>query len=138
METKRYLALDVGFKKIGVAISLSGIIARPEKIIFRRTNTETFREIEELVRKFGITTIIVGLPLSSTGKKTKMAKKIEKFANKLQDHLVNAGLSVEFLFHDESLSSVTAENLETLRERKEKDDIAAAVILQEYLDSAKR
>ncbi|OMH41147.1 Holliday junction resolvase RuvX [Desulfurobacterium indicum] len=136
-EIKRYLALDVGFKKIGVAISLSGIVAKPEKIIFRRTNAETFKEIEELIRKFGITTIVVGLPLSFTGEKTKMAEKIERFTGKLQDYLTNSGLNVEFLFHDESLSSVTAENLETLKERKEKDDVAAAVILQEYLDSVK-
>ncbi|WP_022846597.1 MULTISPECIES: Holliday junction resolvase RuvX [unclassified Desulfurobacterium] len=135
--TRRYLALDVGFKKIGVAVSLSGVIAKPEKIIFRKTNLETFKEIEELIRKLGISTIVVGLPLSATGEKTKIAEKIEKFTEKLSSYLKKTDIDVEIVFHDESLSTVTAENIETLKNRKEKDDVAAAVILQEYLDTAK-
>ncbi|WP_457567563.1 Holliday junction resolvase RuvX [Desulfurobacterium sp.] len=133
-QTKRYLSLDVGFKKIGVAISLSGIIAKPEKVIFRKTNRETFRDIEEIIRKFGITTIVVGLPLSVNGEKTKMAEKIEKFARKLDAYLKEKNIQVELVFQDEFLSTAIAENIETLKFRREKDDIAAAIILQEYLD----
>ncbi|SNR78126.1 Holliday junction resolvase RuvX [Desulfurobacterium atlanticum] len=132
---KKYLALDVGFKRIGVATSLSGIIASPSGIIERKTNRETFSEIERLIKKYGITTVIIGLPLTSNGKKTKMAEKIEKFAEKLKSYLENKKLNIEIVFQDEYLTTATAENLETLKKRNRKDDIAAALILEEFLSN---
>jgi len=134
-QNKKYLALDVGFKRIGIATSLSGIIASPSGIIERKTNRETFAEIEKLIRKYGITTVVVGLPLTSDGKKTKMAEKIEKFTEKLKSYFESRKLNVEIVFHDEYLTTITAENLETLKKRNRKDDVAAALILEEFLSN---
>ncbi len=130
----KYLSLDVGFKRIGIATSLSGIIATPSGIIERKTNRETFKEIEQLIKKYGIDTIVIGLPLTPEGEKTVMSEKIEKFTEKLKKYLFDKNIKVDTVFHDEYLTTVTAENLEILKKRKVKDDVAAAVILEQFLN----
>jgi putative Holliday junction resolvase len=133
----RVLALDVGDKRIGVAISdPSQVLARSLKVIQRRSRQEDFAAVARLVEEYEVEKVVVGYPLSLDGKAHAQAKKVERYATGLAE-----SLTVPMLLWDERFSTVIAERL--MREaglrgkkrRKGIDAVAAAVILQDYLDS---
>jgi len=127
------MALDVGFKRIGVALSDPlGLTAYPYAVIERKSNRETFEELLKIIDEKRVSELIVGLPISSDGRKTKMAEKIEKFTEKLKTFLKERGREVKISFFDEYLT--TAEARELKKEREVVDDIAAAIILTNYLN----
>jgi putative Holliday junction resolvase len=133
----RVLALDVGDKRIGVAISdPSQVLARSLKVIQRGSRQEDFAAVARLVEEYEVEKVVVGYPLSLDGKAHAQAKKVERYATGLAE-----SLTVPMLLWDERFSTVIAERL--MREaglrgkkrRKGIDAVAAAVILQDYLDS---
>ncbi len=133
----RVLALDVGDKRIGVAISdPSQVLARSLKVIQRGSRQEDFAAVARLVEEYEVEKVVVGYPRSLDGKAHAQAKKVERYATGLAE-----SLTVPMLLWDERFSTVTAERL--MREaglrgkkrRKGIDAVAAAVILQDYLDS---
>jgi putative Holliday junction resolvase len=133
------MALDVGFKRIGVALSDPlKLTAQPYEIIFRKSNKETFKKLLKTIEEKNVETVVIGLPLNSKGEKTKIAEKIEKFASKFKEFLENQGKNdVKIVFTDESFSTAEAEELMNSLNRKREflDDIAAALILKEWLES---
>jgi len=130
---KRIMGLDVGFKRIGVALTDPlKISASPFKVIHRKSNAETFSEIEKIVREKEVERIIVGIPINRRGEKTKMAEKIERFTEKLKNFLEEKNLKVKIEFWDESYSTLEAK--EIAGKRKFVDDVSAAVILKEWLN----
>ncbi|WP_163329492.1 Holliday junction resolvase RuvX [Desulfurobacterium thermolithotrophum] len=137
---KRVMALDVGFKKIGIAVSDPLLLtANPHSIIYRKSNKETFSKLLELIEKLNVGKIIIGIPISSEGKETKMAEKIKKFALKLDSFLKEQGKKIEIIFVDESYSSLEAKELCRFlgkTEKEEIDDVAAALMLKEWLENA--
>ncbi len=135
------LALDVGEVRIGVALSDAlHLTAQPQGYIPGKPVKAALQAVEDLARERGVETIVVGHPLSLRGQKTPSTEKAEAFAEALRGRL--AEVRVELW--DERLSTVQA--LSTLREgavrgkkRKQKvDQIAAALILQNYLDCRRR
>ena len=136
---KRVMALDVGFKRIGVAVSDPLLlISRPYTIIYRKSNRETFEELLKLISTLNVEKIIVGIPINARGDETKVAKKIKKFVSKFESFLKEQEKETELEFVDESYSTMEAEELCRLlgkKERKEVDDIAAALILKEWLEN---
>ncbi len=130
----RSLGLDIGERRIGVALGdPSGILATPLTIIERSGDETTIASIREVVEKYRVARVIIGLPLAPDGGLGMQAQKIKHFAEKLNA----AGVSIEY--RDERLSTVTARNLmrEAAKNRRSRDDaIAAAVILQSYLDES--
>ena len=136
---KRVMALDVGFKKIGVAVSDPLLLtSRPYTIIYRKSNRETFEELLKLINSLNVKKMIVGIPINVKGDETKIAEKIRKFISKFESFLKEQGREIEFEFVDESYSTMEAEELCRLlgkKERKEVDDIAAALILKEWLEN---
>ena len=126
----RYLGIDYGSKRIGLAISdEEGKIAFPHKVI--ESNPDPFKTIQrigEITKAQNISTIIIGLPLSFDGKKTQQTITVERFAQVLQGAVQ---LPVEF--QNEILSSRMAEREGIARGNI--DSSAAAIILQSYLDS---
>lgn len=134
---KRLMALDVGFKKIGVAVSDPLLLtAKPYAIIHRKSNRETFEELLELINRLNVGKLIVGVPINRRGDESKIARKIRKFVSKFESFLKEQKREIEIDFADESYSTVEAEELCRLLEkkkRKEVDDIAAALILKEWL-----
>ncbi len=133
------LALDVGFKRIGVAVSESKVLSRPVKIIFRKSNAQVFSEIEQLIEKYKVDKIVIGLPLAvADGSETKMSEKIRKFAEKLKDYLKGRGKELEVIFWEETFTSQMAkEELESLKKkRRYVDDVAAAKLLDFYLNAS--
>ena len=136
---KRILALDVGDKRIGVAMSDTlGILASPLKIIERTTAESDITAIIELAIKNDAGLIIVGLPEMTGGGIGHQAAKVKAFFEALKKRT-----SVALEMRDESFTSLTAQNL--LREASSKkkkgkihdDAAAAAVLLQGYLDELK-
>ena len=132
----RYMALDIGDRRIGVALSDPlQILASPLLTIIRTSDEYALLEIARLVNKHEVEKLIVGMPYSLDGTIGPQAEKVLLFKAK-----VAAQLNIEVVLQDERLSSVTADmKLKETRKRsarlKERiDAAAAAVILQSYLD----
>ncbi len=133
----RVLALDVGDKRIGVAISDPGqVLARSLKVIHRSSRQEDFAVVARLVEEYGVEKVVVGYPWSLDGTVGEQAEEVERYAAGLAE-----SLAVPVLLWDERFSTVSAERLMReagLRGKKKReriDAVAAAVILQDYLDS---
>ncbi|MDX8336347.1 MULTISPECIES: Holliday junction resolvase RuvX [Cetobacterium] len=137
---KRYLSLDVGDVRIGVAKSdLMGMVATPLEVIDRR-KTKAVKRIAELCREENTKSIVVGIPKSLDGTEKRQAEKVREFIEKLNKSIEG----LEFFEVDERLSTVSADkmlNETNLRGAKEKrkvvDKVAAAIILQTFLDMKK-
>ena len=133
MEITRSLGLDIGDKRIGVALSdPQGILASPLTIIDRRDDLTDVEAIITIITQNQVGRIIVGLPLSMNGSIGEQAEKVKAFTQQLRNHT-----KVPIEFRDERLSTVSAKRLmQTVRKtKKTRDDaVAAALILQSYLD----
>lgn len=134
----RLLGLDVGDRRIGVAVSdPTGSLATPVEVYHRRDRASDVRHVLTLVRDLEVSGIIVGLPKNMDGSEGLQAEKTRDFAASLAD----AGLVVSLW--DERLSTVEATRRLVEAGRKGKsirqriDSEAAALILESYLDYAR-
>ena len=132
----RSLGLDIGDKRIGVALSdPGGILASPLTIIERSDGEQDVENIINIVNQHQVKRIVIGLPLSMDGSSGKQADKVKAFVQKLYRH---TEAPVEF--RDERLTTVAAKRLlhissaKKARKKVRDDAIAAALILQGYLD----
>lgn len=126
------LALDVGEKRIGVALADPAIRIAVAYETITVDGTEVDR-IRRLISYENVATLVIGYPRNQSGEATKQTAYVEQFTEKLRD------IDAEIVFQDESLTSVKAEEL-LARQRKpyRKEDIdalAASLILQDYLES---
>lgn len=132
---RRMLGLDVGDRRIGIAVSdFTGSLATPIETYRRRTPEQDVQYITRLAEENEASKIVVGLPKNMDGTEGEQAAKTRAFAGRLEH-------SAPVLFWDERLS--TAEATRRLLEvggrrsrdlRKSVDAEAAAVILESYLD----
>jgi putative Holliday junction resolvase len=131
----RIMGLDIGDKRIGVALSDPGeILASPFTIIERNDEEHDIGTVLGIVTQHEVGKIIVGLPRSMVGTIGHQAAKVEAFTERLRNHT-----QIPIEFRDERLSTVSARRLmqNTGRRAKRKpryDAAAAAVILQDYLE----
>ena len=137
----RILGLDVGERRIGVAISdPEGRLAVPLRILERRDEAADMEAIVDLARSEGVDALVVGYPISLGGEAGPQARLVQAFARRLADA---SGLPTEL--RDERLTSVQAERSRgptraergrrrARRRRPPADDLAATIILQSYLD----
>ncbi|HRN90586.1 MAG TPA: Holliday junction resolvase RuvX [Candidatus Saccharibacteria bacterium] len=130
-KSKTYIALDVGEKRIGVAVGDDSVrIAVPFETI--DVDGGEVEAISEIVIKENAETVVVGYPRNQSGEPTAQTQFVVDFADKLSDVAPN------IVFQDESLTSVIAEKrLESYNRPYQKSDIdaqAAAIILQDYLE----
>ena len=135
----RILGLDVGDKRIGVALSdPMGILASALTVIERKGDNSDFKVILGLVKEHEVGRIVVGFPRSMDGSIGKQAEKTSAFAEMLSG-LTNVPIEMS----DERLSTSIADKLlrdagKNRQQIKEKGDVAAAaLILQWYLDEHK-
>jgi putative Holliday junction resolvase len=137
----RVLAIDYGSKRIGLAISDElRMLARP--IGFLENTNRLQKEILSLIEKEKIGCVILGLPRTLAGNDSRFTREVRTFAEKLFPKL-DAKL-VEHHFHDERLTSVMAQaniaeqgwSKSKREEKHRKDEEAARIILQEWLDGA--
>jgi putative Holliday junction resolvase len=138
----KYLALDVGLKRIGVAVcDPLGLVARPLTTIHRRSRNQDFAQLAQLVQGEGVQAVICGLPLDLDGSENTWTNSVRKWAMRLA-HALRAllGEAVPIIFWDECLSTFAANEIlggKHEHSESEEDAAAAAVILQSYLDTQK-
>jgi len=129
----RYLAIDYGEKRTGLAICDAGeTIVTPLAVIHGQK--ELLKRIADVVRKEVVEAVVIGLPLNMDDSEGPQARLVSKFAEQLREHL-----DVPVHFQDERLSSFDAEQklapaeLTRSKKRKRLDAVAAALILEAFL-----
>jgi len=133
------MALDLGEKRIGVAISESKIIATPHTVIHRTSPRQDFFKIEALVQQFNVKQVIVGLPYSLTGELDERLGPQAQWVMALTEQMKEV-VTAPITFFDESYSTRDAQTFMTSMNYKNIpiDAMAAAVILQHYLDAVSK
>ena len=132
----RILGLDVGSKRIGLAISDPlGITAQGLETIHRQNKRRDLAELERVIRRYDVSEIVIGLPLRMSGAEGTQAAKMQGFAEEIRRRF-----TVPVHLWDERLSSAQANRLlrETDMSIKRRgavvDQMAAVLILQNFLD----
>lgn len=133
----KYLALDLGEKRIGLALSDTlKIIAAPLEVFTRTSRQADFAHIAQIARAENVTLLIMGLPITLGGEEGRMAAWARDYGQALGE-----ALNLPVTFWDESLSSMQAERslreqgLNSKQMKGRVDAVAAALILQSYLES---
>jgi putative Holliday junction resolvase len=135
-EPRRILAIDYGRKRIGLALSDElQMTAQPLFTMLRTNRRNDLRRLREICRKHGVARILMGHPVHITGEAGEMADEAAQFAARLQKEL-----GIEVKLADERLTSWEAEQIvaqqksPSRRKKSSIDDVAAAILLREYLD----
>ena len=136
------MAIDYGDKRIGIALSdPMHIISYPFGIIKNINNNHSIDEILKITGQKDVETIVIGLPISMSGNYSVQTKKVILFKELLVEELLDKNMSITVNTIDERLSSVSAKNImikkgiKTGHNKGKIDELSAAIILQEYLDS---
>lgn len=132
----RFLGLDIGDKRIGVALSdPTKTLASPMMILERSTDKFAIDSILQIVYDRDVQRIVIGLPRSMNGRIGHQAEKVQSFAEELRQQT-----DIPIEYRDERLTTVTAVRLkqEASKRKPNKktkyDAMAAAIILQDYLE----
>ncbi len=132
----RILAIDYGQRRIGLAVSDPlGIIAQGLETLSVNSPEDALSEIEQLVKVYRVSEIILGLPVNMDGTEGQKAQEVSGFAEQLRK---KTGASV--ILCDERLTSLAAHRvlhqmgLKIKNRKRDVDRIAAQILLQEYLD----
>lgn len=130
----RFLALDVGSKRIGLAISDdSKTIATPKLVIERQSNVKDFTKIKNIIDENQVIALIIGVPNHQSD--NQMSEFVKKFSTNLDEFLSN---KLPTFFVDETLTSFEARRFsKSSKNSKFCDDIAASLILQDFIDNQK-
>lgn len=136
----RVLALDVGERRIGMAVSDElGWGAHPLYTIERTTAKLDLEKLVQVIEREEVGEVVVGLPLGPQGELGATAKKVQRFAARLQ-----ARVPIPVVTWDETLTSVEAEqqmiaaDLSRAKRKRKLDQAAAALILESYLRRERR
>ncbi|RMF08080.1 MAG: Holliday junction resolvase RuvX [Candidatus Neomarinimicrobiota bacterium] len=134
----RILGVDHGEKRIGLALSdPTHLIARPYRTLTYQSLAQIQQEFQAIIAEMEVERIVVGLPVNLAGKETKQTERVKSFIR----HLDVLGLPVTTV--DERLSSVAAvrsltqQAVKTGHEKARVDATAAALFLQQYLDTVR-
>ena len=122
-------SIDVGLKRIGVAICLDGKIVMPQNAILRKNRNQAARDINTFLAEWEIDKLIVGLPKDGSSSE-EMERRIKHFVSLME-------LKIEVAYQDEQGSSFEAKELTmgTFKHKKDGrlDSVAAKIILERYL-----
>jgi putative Holliday junction resolvase len=132
----RLMGLDVGTQRVGVALSDPlGWTAQAHSVMPRASFKTEATYLHQICREYGVERLIFGIPLGLQGEKGKKAEEVEAYARRLAQRL-----NLPYAMVDERLSTVSAQNLlldadvSRARRRQVVDKMAAAYILQAYMD----
>ena len=136
----KIMAIDLGEKRIGIALSdESRTIAKAHTILSRRSRKEDFRRYAEIIADQQVTLLVMGLPIPLSGIEGQRAAWVRDYTADLARHI-----DIPIEFWDESFSTKQAEASLRMRGQRGKkikqriDAVAAAFILQDYLDGKAR
>lgn len=132
MAARNFLALDVGDRRVGLAMADAQVrIAVPFGWLER--SDSVLVELTELLLRHNIDMVVVGYPRNQAGEPTQQTAKVEKFVAQLAE----IELDIDVVYQDESLTSVQAEQRlgSKIKEKGEIDAEAASIILQDYLEA---
>lgn len=136
----RILGLDIGEKRIGIALSDPlGWIAQSLKTLERKSIKNDVEEIIKIINDYQVEKVVVGLPKNMNGTLGESGQKVVNFCEKLLDKI-----NIELIYEDERLTTMAAEKVlidADLSRKKRKgviDSLAATFILQTYLDRNKK
>lgn len=129
----KYIAIDLGLKRIGLAYSAHKDFVNPLPAVIRKNRNQAAEEVKKALKEWEIEAVVVGVPLGGSSE-DEMKRRIEHFMN-----LVD--FKGEVFFQDESGSSLEAEsmmkgNIKYIRDGRI-DSISAMIILQRYLKNVK-
>ena len=134
----RVLAVDVGTRRLGVAVSdPTGTVASPLATVPRRTPAEDATALAALAAEHAATTVVVGLPVTLAGREGPAAKAVRAWLDELAALLPELDLQLA----DERLSTVAAERalvgggVRRRARREVVDQVAASIFLQTWLDA---
>jgi len=133
----RMLGLDLGEKRIGMAVSDElGLTAQGLETLHRKEKITDIETLNKIIQNYSVQKIVVGLPRNMDGTYGKQAESTKEFAGLLKE---NRG--VEIVFWDERMTSISANkvlieaNISRKKRKGTTDRLAAVIILQGYLDS---
>ena len=130
-----FLSLDVGKKRIGVALARHDLMI-PRPLITLNNDSLFINKLTEIVKDHEVDQIIVGIPRNLNSKDTKQTEYVRKFAKTLEP------LGTEIKFQDEALTSVEAEEILKTHvksyNKEEVDALAALIILEDYINEVRR
>jgi putative Holliday junction resolvase len=133
----RVLALDVGARRIGLAVSDQlGITAQGLETLERTNLREDFARLALMVREHGVTRLLIGNPVNMGGSEGRQSAWVREFAGKLQERT-----GLEVVLWDERLTTVEAQRVlrasGVSREKRARavDRLSAVLLLESYLDS---
>jgi putative Holliday junction resolvase len=125
----RVAGIDVGLKRIGLAICLDGKIVFPQNAILRKNRNQAARDVKNFLVEWEIEKLVVGLPKGGSSEE-EMERRIKHFVSLLD-------LDIDIVYQDEQGSSIEAQELTKgiFRHKKDGkiDSISAKIILQRYL-----
>jgi putative Holliday junction resolvase len=132
MGNSSWLGLDIGTRRIGVAIAREGIRI-PSPLTTLENNDDVVAQLQKIVQEQSVQKLVVGLPRGMDGQETEQTKLTEAFAHELQ-----ARLGVPVVLQDEALTSQKAENELAARKKPyakgDVDALAATYILEDYIN----
>ncbi|HEG2580778.1 TPA: Holliday junction resolvase RuvX [Campylobacter lari] len=121
------LALDIGLKRIGVALCVNKSIAMPLEAIIRKNRNQAANEVKKYIKEYDVNALVVGVPLGGSSE-DEMRKRIEYFISLLD-------FDKEIFFVDESFSSKNAQELGMVNLKKKDgklDSLAAYLFLKDF------
>ncbi|MCK4506011.1 MAG: pre-16S rRNA-processing nuclease YqgF [Candidatus Aegiribacteria sp.] len=121
------IAIDYGRKRTGFAICLSGVVL-PQDPLVDTTWTMIAQRIRNLQSMYDCGTVVLGLPLTSSGKPTELSKEVELLA----EYLRSEGFEMELMRETGSTKEAITQKTDDRRDGK-RDSLAAAIILKRYL-----
>ena len=132
----RVLGVDYGSSRVGLALSdPQKIIASPLHTLVNNGNDRLKKKLLEVIKKKNVEYIVIGLPIGLKGQETSQTKIVREFAEEMRS------LALPVYFQDERLSSLSAkkslieQNVKTGHNKSFIDSTAAAIFLQQFLDS---
>lgn len=126
----KYLGIDYGTRRTGVAISPDGRVAVVKEVIRSTSQNQTIVRLKEIVVEEGIECIVVGRPVSMGNAETEMTAKVQRFIEKLRNHVAIPVQTV-----DERFTTTMADTLLRGLKHDERDKVAAQILLQNFLDT---
>lgn len=124
----KYLGIDYGDSKVGLAIGDSETgLALPYKILTNSGRESLLVDLKDIIRAEGVEIIVVGLPLNTISQPSNQTNNVQKFIDELKEKS-----EAQIDFYDERFSSAEAKKLGA---GKRDDDVAAMLMLQNYLDT---